>query len=525
MSGKELHDQCWTLIRQRKFDDAISLSRRLCTQYPDSSLSWYTLSIAARSGRLSAVALAAIDKSLEIDPNALDYLAHKCLCLLSVARPLEAIALARKTMALSPTSKTVLLTIAHVFAATDEFEDLLITTEKLLRVAPNDIDALESRAQALRNVGKLKEAEDLYSKVIKLAPKSYSAYWNRSQVRKASKTNNAVSAMKALLTETTLPWRAEMQISYALAKECEDMEQYDESFEYCSRGAHLRRTNSNYDVEGDIVTMKKIMQVYNKALPAPKHGGGKKSSTPIFVLGLPRSGTTLVERILAAHPDVKSAGELQSFPTTLVKSIQSNTNGQTLDKLQTVEKSLDVNWSELGSAYLADVGCRGGKTAFFVDKLPTNYLYIGLIAQALPNARIVLLMRDPMDSCYAMYKTLFGEAYPFTYSQEDLGRYYIAWHSLMQHWKKVCGDRVFVMKYEDLVSDTEASIKTLLKHCRLDWNENCLNFHTQSGGVSTASAAQVRQPIYSSSIGKWKFFREHLEPLEKTLYDTGLEIE
>jgi hypothetical protein len=260
--------------------------------------------------------------------------------------------------------------------------------------------------------------------------------------------------------------------------------------------------------------MDRIIAAHNRAALA--QGEGYDNDEAIFVIGLPRSGTTLVERILAAHTDVQAAGELQAFPQICVEAVQAR-NGTSVSKLQFVERALDVDPHLLGRRYIAATRPQTGHKPRFIDKLPLNYLYAGLIRRALPRARIVALMREPMDSCYAMYKTLFTGAYPFTYALDDLGRYYQAWQRLMHHWRSILGAALLVVSYEELVTDQEAVTRRIVAHCGLPWQAECLAFHTRPGAVATASAVQVRRPMYSTSVGKWRHYQEQLQPLARYL--------
>jgi hypothetical protein len=245
-------------------------------------------------------------------------------------------------------------------------------------------------------------------------------------------------------------------------------------------------------------------------------GRGHDNDEAIFVIGLPRSGTTLVESILAAHSEVQAGGELQAFPRACIEAVQA-LGGAMVPKLGFVERALEVDPRALGERYIAATRPQTGDRPRFTDKLPLNYLYAGLIRRALPRARIVALVREPMDSCYAMYKALFTGAYPFSYDLDELGRYHAAWQRLMRHWQSVLGDALLVVRYEELVTAQEAVTGRILHHCGLPWQDACLEFRGRSAAVATASAAQVRQPVYRTSIGKWRHYERQLQPLARHL--------
>jgi hypothetical protein len=250
---------------------------------------------------------------------------------------------------------------------------------------------------------------------------------------------------------------------------------------------------------------------------------GFETGEPIFIVGMPRTGTTLVERMLAGHSAVSSAGELHDFSSELVKEISRVSGGKPVPKQEIVAASVKVDFARLGRNYIAAARqAAGGSTAHFIDKLPFNFLYCGLIQRALPGARIIHMMRDPMDTCYAVYKTLFGQAYPFSYDLDELSTYYIAYRRLMDHWRRVMPGKMLDVKYEDVIADPERQARRLVAHCGLDWEQGCLEFHQSDAASTTASAVQIRQPLYSSSVLKWLNYERQLESLKIRLTEAGL---
>ena len=252
--------------------------------------------------------------------------------------------------------------------------------------------------------------------------------------------------------------------------------------------------------------------------------GGYDCEHPIFIVGLPRTGTTLVERIIGSHKDVCSGGELNTFAVELTKLIKESSNDSPENKVNRVLASLHVDFEQLGRQYIKTCESQVGSNTYFIDKMPLNYLYCGLIAMALPKAKIIEVVRNPMDACYAMYKQLFTKAYPFSYDLDDLGRYYLAQKKLMDHWKKVLPGRVHQLRYEDLVTNQESQTRSLLEYCGLEWDAKCLAFEKNSEASTTASAAQIRQSIYSSSINKWQLYPKQLQPLRDMFIASGIDI-
>jgi len=249
-----------------------------------------------------------------------------------------------------------------------------------------------------------------------------------------------------------------------------------------------------------------------RELMQEKRGGGDRSAAPVFVLGMPRSGTTLVEQILASHSKVFGAGELETFGATVASFARSRhaTHG-IVDLLPTLSGE-DVR--AIGADYLARIRPAAGAAERIVNKLPSNYLFVGIIHLALPNARIIHTLRDPVDTCFSNFSLLFAETQAFAYDLGELGRYYKAYDAIMRHWRDVLPPGVMLdVRYEDLVDDVEANARRIIAHCGLDWEDGCLTFHQTRRPVRTASSAQVRQPIYRSSVGRWRPYRDLLQPL------------
>jgi len=257
------------------------------------------------------------------------------------------------------------------------------------------------------------------------------------------------------------------------------------------------------------------------------HPGDCANPEAIFILGMPRTGTTLVERILASHSAVSSAGELNNFALEMSREAKKLMPPQQtqagVSKQDRVVASTGLDFSLLGQQYIDSTRPLTGNSQRFIDKMPLNFLYTGLIHLALPQAKIIHLQRHPLDTCFAIYKTLFADAYPFSYQLEELGSYYAAYRQLMAHWHQVMPDVIYDQPYETLVTDIEAKTQQLLAYCELPWEPACLDFHTQQQASTTASATQVRQPVYTSSVGKWRKFKDELAPLIKTLESEGID--
>jgi tetratricopeptide (TPR) repeat protein len=386
--------------------------------------------------------------------------------------------------------------------------------ERAVALAPETTGFRYNLATAQRMTGDLSGAEASLDRVIAAAPEDVQAHYTRADLRTQTWDCNHIEEMVRLLGTARRHPREEIMLCFAIAKELEDVARYEDSFAYLKRGCDLQRRSMIYDVADDVATIDHLVRVHDGS--AIGHSAGADAAEPIFVIGLPRSGTTLVEQILGCHSAVQAAGELQAFPAETMKAVHRDAD-RAVGKLEFVQRAWALDSAALGQAYLDATRLAMGAKRRFVDKQPLNYLYAGLIARALPSARIVAVARDPMDGCYAMYKALFTNAYPFSYDLDDLGRYCAAWHRLLRHWQSTLGERLLIVQYEDLVANQEAESRRIIEHCRLPWEDSCLAFHEHRSAVTTASAAQVRRPVYSTSVGKWRRFERQLAPLAEAL--------
>jgi len=383
-------------------------------------------------------------------------------------------------------------------------------------LTPDEPRCLYNLAAALIATGETREAEALLDRVIALDPADHDAWQNRSTLRRQTPEANHVDDLVQVL-ERTRSGPGQVALSYALAKELEDLGEAEASFTWLKRGADRRRSLLSYRVEADTVAMAEIARVFDRSLFETPAAGCDEAG-PVFVLGLPRSGTTLVDRIISSHDDVESLGEINDFALSLMRLA-----GASGGKGDLIRRSAGLDPAALGRAYLDSVAGYGRTRPLFIDKTPANFLYIGLIARALPNARIVHLRRHPMDSGYALYKTLFRMGCPYSYDLGDLAAYILAYRRLMDHWRAVLPGRFLDVDYEALVAGQEVVSRRIIGHCGLDWQDACLRFHENAAPAATASAAQVRQPIYASSVGLWRRYARQLEPLAAALRAGGVD--
>jgi tetratricopeptide (TPR) repeat protein len=408
--------------------------------------------------------------------------------------------------------------ISQLYTSCGKHQEAVETIERAYNIAEQDTNLLFNYGSSLIAVGRMDEAEQCLEKLIQLSPHDYPAYMNRASLRKQTEQSNHIEELRKILTQPFKHHGGEAQICYALGKEYEDLQRSEEAFSHYQRGAANRRNLLSYRVEADIQVMDRIIELFDDTLLSTTQADFS-SLGPIFVMGLPRSGTTLVDRILASHANIESLGEINDFALALVRTARAGT-----DKHKILEAAPNMDLKLLGERYRESTKGRGCAAQFLVDKTPLNYLYLGLIHLSLPMARIIYVRRNAMDVCFAMYKTLFLMGYPFSYSFEDLAQYYAAFDRLMKHWHRVLPDRFLTVDYENLVAEQEQVSRQILDYSGLDWDANCLDFHTNQSASATASAAQVRQPIYRSSLDRWKLYETQLEPLRTQLLELGVSL-
>jgi tetratricopeptide (TPR) repeat protein len=472
--------------------------------------------------------LAAVRRS----PNNPRVLLDHARCLLALGRLREASDAAASALEFAPPDAALLDAIGGTLNFAGNQHGALMAYDRAVTLSPEQPHFLFNRAAIYRFLGNLEAAEQDYDRVIALRPLDFEAWRNRSELRVQTPMHNHVQAMETLLPKASGNRQGEVELRYALAKEYEDLGQHTKSFSHLLHGAQLRRAPLRYDVAIDVATVDWIIEAFPPkataiaAAPATESDMGQPDTgRPIFILGMPRSGSTLVERILSSHPQVKSGGEMPYFALSLVGTIRRQAGGAALTRRDLVERSAHLDFEALGREYLERVHATGIRSANFIDKMPLNYLYCGLIAKALPQARIVHVQRDPMAACYAMYKTLFKDGYPFSYDLRELARVYAAYRRLMSHWETAFPGTIRVLNYEDLVRDPERETRSLLSCLGLPWDNACTEFHLNPAPSTTASAARVRQAVYDTSVAQWRHYERQLMPLRDLLRAEGIPLD
>ena len=390
--------------------------------------------------------------------------------------------------------------------------------QRALKKQPENIAFQINLANNHMFLDQLDDAEALLASVLKRAPGHPNAHWLLSGLRKANNRDHIDELRRLVEGERDNP-RALAFLYYGLGKELEDLEDWDNAFEAFARGAAARRTTIDFDEAAEVEMFDAFQDAFTVDWMddgAPGHD----DPAPIFVVGQPRTGTTLVERIITSHSQVHSAGELKQFGHCVRRLGDYREPKSQSARLAEVARSVDP--AKLGRAYLQMTRKLQGTLPRFVDKLPPNYLYIPLILKALPKAKIVHLRRSPMDACFASFKQLFADAYPHSYEQAEMARHHARYFKLMECWRERFGDRFFDISYENTAADLEPNARALIEFLEIPWEDACLEFHKQSAAVTTASVVQVRQPAHTRSVGRWLRYETRLAPMRAALASAGI---
>jgi tetratricopeptide (TPR) repeat protein len=437
--------------------------------------------------------------------------------LLALGRLTEAENAARYLRTIEPDNPQSWIATAAAASRLLKPEESLAAYEKALQLAPGEVRLRTSIGHAHKTLGHRAESEAAYKAAIELDHNHAEAYWSLADLKNYDFSDAEVAAMQAALADESRPQDGDAQLCFALGKACEQRRQYAQSFEYYARGNARRRLDDPFDIESFERRAARIRSVFSADFFASHGGGGDASRAPIFIVGLPRSGSTLIEQILASHSQVEGTMELPNI-LNMVRDIKRLANAAT-DYPENVVTVAPSQFAGLGARYLEETAPLRHGRAHFIDKLPNNFSHVGFIHSILPNAIVIDARRHPMDCCFSIYKQHFAEGQTFSYDLNDLGRYYRSYLTTMQHWDAALPGKVLHVQYEQLVREPEAQIRALLDHCALPFEPGCLNFHETRRAVRTASAEQVRQPIYTSGIGYWRHFEAELAPLRAALGD------
>ena len=398
-----------------------------------------------------------------------------------------------------------------------DYDTALATFDSILEILPEEPVTLTSRGHALKTQGRANDAIDSYRRAIKKHPAHGEAYYSLANLKLFSFSDTEIAAMESQQNNPSVSFMSRIYLDFALGKAYEDKGEFDKSFAFYERGNSYKRSQSQYKSSELTAEFHAQTEVFKKSFVKASSGSGFDAPDPIFILGLPRSGSTLLEQILASHSQVDGTMELPNI-LALAQKLRRGEKLSGTSYYPSVLTTIDVETlSKFGEAYINDTKVHRGNGPFFIDKMPNNFRHIGLISLILPNAKIIDARRHPMGCCFSAFKQLFHEGQEFSYGLEEVGTYYKDYVELMDHWDEVLPGKVLKVQYEDVVVDLDTQVRRILDYCGLDFEESCISFYDTDRSVRTPSSEQVRQPIYQSGVDQWKNFEANLEPLKKAL--------
>lgn len=490
-------------LQRGQTGEAVGWLERAAALRPGNAAFLDNLAAAAMQAGRPQEAAAALRRSLAAAPEAIDTYGRLADVLRHLQRPGEAMGMLEQAVERDPHLKTVCRDTAK--AATEEARCgiVLENCRHILARYPAYAPAHYSRACALLNLGKAAEACRACEQALVLDPTVPVYYHILIEAGTAAQKTAAAAALRQLeMQDAALPEDGRAMLHFLLAKLCDENRHYDEAFSHLAKANAVKRALISYDEERELGGMAAIAAAFTAESLA--RDGGFESSLPVFVVGMPRSGTSLVEQILASHPQIYGAGELPYLPDL---AAEYGIPGTVPEQLR-----------ELGADYVRKLAALSPDAARVVDKLPLNFLHIGLIHLALPGARIIHVSRDALDTCLSCYSLMFSGDVGFAYDLGELGRYYRAYADLMDHWRSALPPGAMLeVRYEDVVRDLPGEARRMVHHCGLAWDEHCIAFHRTHRAVATASLHQVRQPLHRRAIGRAQAYVAHLEPLRQAL--------
>ncbi len=518
-----------TVVRKRLQEGLAALNRgdlhragaicnALLATQPDLVAAHFLVGLVALEGQDRKTAFQAFSSVTRLEPTHAAAHAHLARLLMGEGLVQRADEALRAATAQNPSDPLVQDLVGTVYSMMGEYSSAQTWFERAVDSRPNNAAFALNLANNHVYHGNTAAAQTLFRQVLRVEPNSPQAHWALAGAAKATDDQHIRECARQVLNPNLHP-RMQAFYYYAIGKECEDLGRWEDAFEAFTRGAAARRSTIEFDEAAEIAMFEFLEQHFTADWLAQCEPGHADHS-PIFVLGQPRTGTTLVERIISSHSAVTSAGELQQFSLGIRRL--SNYRDPKRFTADLFAQALTLSPQQLGGIYLETTRKMRGDTPRFVDKLPQNYLCLPLILAALPNARIVHLTREPMDACFASFKQLFADAYLHSYDQREMARHHARYHHLMDVWRQRFPGRFYDISYEATTADLEANVRRLLDFLDLPFEQACVDFHAQDTAVSTASAAQVREPAHTRSVGRWRRYASQLAPMQQELAAHGV---
>ena len=507
------------LLNEEKIEEAIDILQPILKSKPDHVNAMRYLALAYRKGEKKLQdAEALLRSATRLAPDFIPAWFDLGSLLSFRNKRMEAIAAYQKVVQLDPENAPAWGGLGSAYAVAMYPDKSAEAYAKSIALKPNVPNVLVGQAHVLKTLGDQAEALKSYRAAIKIKPEFGEAYWSMANLKIFQFEEKEVSSMLQQLESDNLTESEEIHFRFALGKAFEDKKDYEQAWHYYHTGNQQQRMTVEHHPVKMETRHSQLKQIFNKEFLQERADVGHDVSDPILIVGLPRSGSTLIEQILASHTLVEGTSEL-SVLGKLSESIgQYRTDGIKYPKAAKDLRNKD--WRAYGQQYIEETQRhRVTDKPFFTDKLPNNFPQVGLLSLILPNAKVINARRHPFDSCLGSYKQLFGKGQNFTYDMLDLAHYYQLYDAMMKHWHEVLPGKVLDVHYEETVDDLENQVRRILDFCDLPFEQSCVDFHQTERAVKTASSEQVRQPIYTGALGTWRRYEKHLDLWQEQLAD------
>lgn len=499
---------------QKKFDEASEHFRKAISVKPDYAKAHYNLGNTLHEQGKFDEAEGCFRKALSIKSDYTEAYYSLGITLKEQGKLDEATNYCRKALYINPNCAEAHNNLGVTLQEQNVYEEAEVHFRKALSINPECAETLFNLSTLLKQNGKIDEATSCLEKALSIKPDYAEAHHILASIRTYTAPDSQLKLMEDLFNKEDTSDSSRIYLAFGLGKAYEDLKNFDIAFDFIRQANTLKRRTFNYSIAREQKLFSVCQKTFGLQFPAKSKKSEIHDETPIFIIGMPRSGTSLVEQILASHPMVHGAGEL----TNLEKFFLKLTNEKSIaSAFECIAKDDGTLVTQIGAEYIKKLREYSDSTRFITDKMPYNFLYIGLIHLCLPKARIIHCNREPMDTCLSIFKNCFRYGHRYAYDQKNLGQYYLLYQDIMRHWQNIVPEIIYNLCYEDLVRDQEGQTRKLLEHCELPWDKACLSYHKTPRTVATASSVQVRKPIYQDSIQRWKKYEKQLKTLKSIL--------
>ena len=516
-------EQGLVALRQRNFPLVMEISKQLQRIGSHVAEAHYLVNrVALETGQLD-IAIKSGQRAITLDENKAEYWAFLSVTLVQMGLFNEAERSVNRAMALETNDAETLNAMSHVFVLLMQYDKAIGLQRKAVAVEPDIAMYRHVLAVSLLELGELDSAKREFEKAVELAPNDVKSWWMLSSITKAKSLELPDRLFDKLSRFEGYPM-AKAYVGYAAGKFYEDIKSWDKAFSAFEKGAEAKRSTVHYNKIAGRETFNQIKAICDHSWLHDKvNTKADFNAQPVFIVGQPRTGTTLVDRIISAHTLVSSAGE----PLQLIQSLRQLTKTASKEFLsaELIANAASIDGEQLASSYFAGVEKVRGTTPYFIDKLPMNFMLLGFIAKAFPNAKIIHVTRNPIDTCFAVYKQLFADLYPHSYDQVEMAEHFVDYSQLMEHWQAIMPNNIYNVAYEDIVEDHRREARRLIDFIGLEWQDACYEFERNASAVVTASAVQVRQKVHKRSVNRWKEYETQLQPTIQILQSAGIAFE